>query len=300
MNKIIQIFKVLHDFFLSEKTKTKSETVIIKIAIASFIIHLLLIGLSDLQLLQVIDHSGLLKNPIAAIYTPFSFILIYEVYLLVYYLPKSINKYIGKQYEIITLIVIRRIFKDLSKLEFTSDWFNVKSDLQFTYDILATIILFFLILIFYRLNNKKESKEVSDNYVFTQEMIRYIDIKKTIATCLVPLFIILAFYNLSHWIYENFFSISLMVSTIKDINKIFFDQFFTILILVDVLLLLVSFLHTDEFNKVIRNSGFIISTILIKLSFGIGGVLSTVITVAAVLIGVIILSIHNQYEKLLL
>ena len=145
MANFSQILNTLHTKVLSEETRKKSESVIIWIAIGSFLLHLLLIGLVELHWLQISDTSGLLKNPIVAIYTPFSFILIYEVYLLVHYLPRSITRYIGKQYEIITLIVIRRIFKDLSKLEFTSDWFNTKNDLQFTYDIIAVLLLFFLI-----------------------------------------------------------------------------------------------------------------------------------------------------------
>jgi len=297
MNKVLQIINSLNLRVLSEETRKKSETIIIWIAIASFMIHLLLIGLVELHWLQINDTSGLLKNPIVAIYTPFSFILIYEVYLLVHYLPRSITRYIGKQYEIITLIVIRRIFKDLSKLEFTPDWFTVRNDLQFTYDIIAVLLLFFLILVFYRLNPKRVEKD-GQTIAPSQEMANFITMKKAVATLLVPLFLILATFNFGHWIYENFFSISLMVDSVRDINKIFFDEFFTVLILVDVFLLLISFLHTDEFNKVIRNSGFIISTILIKISFGIDGLLNTILTVVAVLIGVIFLAIHNQYDKL--
>ena len=297
MSNSLQFLYSLHDRVLSEKTRKKSESVIIWIAIAGFLVHLLLIALSDLNILKVNDTSGLLKNPIVAIYTPFSFILVYEVYLLVHYLPRSITRYIGKQYEIITLIVIRRIFKDLSKLEFTSDWFKVKNDLQFTYDIVAVMILFFLILTFYRLNPKKKG-EIDEMSEKSKEMTNFITMKKGIATLLVPLFLVLAVLNFGHWIYENFFSISQLVGSIRDINKIFFDEFFTVLILIDVLLLLISFLHTDEFNKVIRNSSFIISTILIKISFGTDGLLNTVLTVVAVLIGVVIIAIHNQYEKL--
>ena len=298
MEKRIQIFNKLHDFFLSEKTKKKSEDLIIKVAIASFIIHSLLIGLVDFKILNINDSTGLLRNPIVAIYTPFSFILIYEVYLLIYYLPKSISRYIGKQYEIVTLILIRRIFKDLSKIKFTPDWFEVKGNLQFTYDIVATIILFYLILNFYRLNHKKEEKDKDEKPALTPEMVNFVETKKKMATLLVPVLLILAMYSLINWVYENFITVSEVVSSIRDINKVFFDEFFTVLILTDVLLLLISFFHTDLFSKVIRNSAFIISTILIKLSFGIEGLLGTVTAVVAVLIGVIIFGIHNQYEKL--
>jgi hypothetical protein len=84
----------------------------------------------------------------------------------------------------------------------------------------------------------------------------------------------------------------------EDINKIFFEDFFTILILVDVLILLFSFLHSDKFSTVIRNSGFIISTIMIKLSFNTEGILNLILLVLSVVFGIVILYIHNKYEQL--
>ena len=286
------IWNSLFERFLSEKTKEKSEKVIVYIAIISFLIHLLLIAFVSLNWISPTDFAGLLKNPMVAIYTPFSFILLYEAYLLVYYLPKSTTKYIGKQYEIITLIIIRRIFKDLYKLEFTTDWFSKKDDVLFVFDVIAVLILFYLIYLFYKIVDFKPRQEV------TAEVGSFIKLKKIIATLLVPIFLVLAVYNFSFWIYETFYSLNQTAVSIKNTNKIFFDEFFTILILIDVLLLLFSFLHTDKFNQVIRNSGFIISTILIKLSFNIDGILNIIVTLVAVLLGVLILYIHNKYDKL--
>jgi hypothetical protein len=86
-------------------------------------------------------------------------------------------------------------------------------------------------------------------------------------------------------------------SGFETINNLFFDEFFTVLILVDVVLLLISFFYTDKFHKIIRNSGFVVSTILIRMSFGVSGLISTVLIVTAVLFGLLIILIHNQYEK---
>jgi hypothetical protein len=284
----------LYDYFLSEKVKEKSEKIIIYVAIASFLLHLLLIGLVNLDIITIGNHSKLLSNPIAAIYTPFSFILIYEVYLLLYYLPKSTSIYIGKQYEIISLIVIRRIFKDLSNLEFSTNWFSIKSDILFTIDLFAILLMFYLIYVFYR--DIKSSSQI-ETEIIKPEIIKFISLKKTIATFLVPVFLTLSVYSLGHWLYESFFSVTKIVTDIKDINKVFFDDFFTILILVEVLLLLFSFLHSDKFNSVIRNSGFIISTILIKLSFNTEGIINIVLIILAIVFGVVILKIHNLYER---
>ena len=157
MSNYKNIVPFLFQKLLSDKTRTTTEKIILNIALFSFFIHLLIIYLLKFDVIQFNSDTELLNNPISAIYTPFSFILIYEVYLLIYYLPKSFTTYITKQYEIITLIIIRKLFKDLSSLELSSNWFEIKGDLQFTYDLIASITSF-LIYIFISKTRKKESK----------------------------------------------------------------------------------------------------------------------------------------------
>jgi Ca2+/Na+ antiporter len=86
-------------------------------------------------------------------------------------------------------------------------------------------------------------------------------------------------------------------TSFENINNVFFEQFFTVLIIADVVLLLFSFFYTDEFHKVMRNSGFIISTILLRLSFSVEGLLNTLLIITALLFGLLMLIIHNQFEK---
>ena len=292
MVKINKILQLLFDKLLSDKTRTKTEKVILNIALFSFFIHLAFIYLSKLDIINFTSSSELLNNPISAIYTPFSFILIYEVYLLIYYLPKSFTTYITKQYQIITLIIIRKLFKDLSALELTSDWFEIKGDLQFTYDLIASLLLFFLIYLF-----QKQGKQKIKQQINLQPVIeKFVQKKRLIAVILVPLFFFMALNTLIKWSTGITISSSEFPS-LESINNLFFDQFFTVLILVDVILLLISFFYTDQFHKIIRNSGFIISTILIRMSFGVSGLINTILILVAVLFGLAILSIHNKYEK---
>jgi len=286
----------LYQQLLSNRTKQKSERIILVIAIASFVIHLILIYLTELGLIQLPGAAGLLQNPIAAIYTPFSFILVYEVYLLLFYLPQSITTYISKQYEIITLIIIRRLFKDLSNLTLTDDWFKIKYDLQFTYDLVAAVLLFFLIYQFYRRGKISYKEDAQVTPPTSADVNRFIRIKKILATCLVPVLIFVALYSLINWSIGIMWSTDATAVKFENINNIFFEQFFTILIIADVILLLVSFFYTDEFHKVIRNSGFIISTILIRLSFSVTGLLNTALIVTAIVFGLLILMIHNKFE----
>ena len=285
LNKIYQIF-------LSEFAKRRIEKTILYVALFGFFIHLILIYLSKFGVVNLSLESELFKNPISAIYTPFSFILVYEVYLLIYYLPKSFTTYITKQYEIITLIIIRKLFKDLSALELTSDWFQIKGDLQFTYDILASVILFYLIFQFQKQGMQKLTQQKENK----QKIERFIRRKKIIAVALVPIFFMMALVTLLNWTSDVSLA-SNDLPSFETINNLFFDEFFTVLILVDVVLLLISFFYTDKFHKIIRNSGFVVSTILIRMSFGVSGLISTILIVLAVLFGLAIIIIHNKFEK---
>ncbi|MGF1533803.1 MAG: hypothetical protein ACFCUI_08870 [Bernardetiaceae bacterium] len=279
------------DQLLSPKIKQRSERAILVVAIISYLSHLILIVLTNQGFLQI--DSKFFQNPIAAIYTPFSFILVYEVYLLIFFLPKSISFYIGKQYEIITLIVIRRIFKDIANIELSSEWFKIKDDLQFTYDVLTSLILFVLIYYFYQEIKKKSTPSSPKG----ERMSKFIQLKKGIALLLVPLLVVLAFFTLSKWALATVNDFQNGIVAFKNLNNIFFDEFFTVLIVVDVLLLLVSFFYSDEFHKIIRNSGFVISTILIKVSFSVDGLVNNIIIISAVLFGFFILVIHNKFEQ---
>ena len=294
MERVEQLFIRLQRSLLSEEVREWSERVIIAIAIVGFLAHLLLIFLTNMSWLNLGDHP-LLKDYNSAIYTPFSFILVYEVYLLVYHLPLSISNYIAKQYEIVALIIIRRIFKDISELKLTLDWFENKADLQFSLDIVTTLLLFFLIFLFYKLIPRRETRQnLEPPYL---KMKRFINIKRIISISLVPVVAGLAIYSFVEWLLATIGTAS-FVSRVPLLKNVFFDDFFTLLILVDVLLLLISFFGTEDFSKVIRNSGFVISTILIKLSFSTSGIMNVALVLLGVLFGVGILWVHNQYEKL--
>ena len=292
MIKKNNLFRFIFENILADKTRGKIEKLILKVALISFFIHLVIIYFLKFNFIDFNLNSELLKNPISAIYTPFSFILVYEVYLLIFYLPRSFTTYITKQYEIITLIIIRKIFKDLSSIELSANWFEIKDDLQFTYDLIASLLLFYLIYLF----QKKGKQKRIQNLNVTPDIEKFVKKKKLIAVFLVPLFFVMALFTLINW--SAGISISFnQLPGFDSINNLFFDQFFTVLILVDVVLLLISFFYTNQFHKIIRNSGFIISTILIRMSFGVSGLISTILIVVAVLFGLAIITTHNKFEK---
>ncbi len=290
-----KILATVFENLLSYKAKKAVEKTILLVSIFSFLLHLFLIYLVQHNFIFVGTDIELFKSPIAAIYTPFSFILIYEVYLLVYYIPKSVTTYVSKQYEIITLIVIRRLFKDMADLKLTQDWLNIESDRQFTYDIVLSVLVFYIIYLF-KNNVYKQPQVAGELASNAPNYDSFIQLKKIISVLLMPVLAIIASYSLLNW--SGIFSENNAAHLdFKNINNIFFEDFFTILIIVDVFLLLISFFYSDSFHKVIRNSGFILSTILIRLSFSTEGLVNNILILSSILFGLLMLVIHNQFEK---
>ena len=280
---------------LSEKLKERFERWMIALAAIGFVIHLLLIALHSQGLLPWAHLLGddLLSQPLAAIYTPFSFILVYEVYLLVYYLPKSFTTSIAKQYEIIALIIIRGIFKDIGHIHLDIHWFSYADNVQFTVDLLAFLALFFLISVFYRLllNTPKVTPPG-----WAEGFVR---LKYRLGLVLFLVLTGLAIYSLVLWTIQTYRYSEGIIDHVVNVNEVFYHDFFIVLILVDVLLLILSFRHVENFSQVVRNSGFIISTVIIRLSFLGEGMINTLLTVVGVLFGLATQLIYRQMVRTL-
>ena len=281
----------IFDSIFSDLNRNKIESFTIWSASIGFIIHLSLVLLNNYSIINIGNESLLLTNPISAIYTPFSIILYYEIFLLIYYLPRSFTTSILKQFEIISLIVIRRIFYDIPKLDLeSSNWLQNPDNLQITYDLICILILFFLIYLFNlvksRIENKKGKKNVN----------KFIDSKKIISVLLIPVMLFLFALGIYNW-----YSIGMssnFASSFYYVNEVFYNTFFSILIIADVFILLLSFLYTERYSQIMRNTGFIICTVLIRLSFSSSGLTNLLLIISSVLFGLLILKIYSLMNKI--
>ncbi len=283
---MIKTIDLLHAKIFSEKNIKNFEKLILYFAVAGFLIHLFLVFLNlKYEINYFVGLDNLLSNPISALYTPFSFILVYEAFLLIFYFPRSFTTSIAKEYEIISLVLIRKIFEDIPKLDIESGIYNQQS-LLLLYDLIAIIIIFYLIFLFKKTISTIPKRKVNSN------LVRFISYKKTLSIILLPILLILCFSNLFDWTYSVFINNEI----IKNIHAVFFIDFFTVLILVDVFILLLSFQYTDKYHQIIRNTGFIISTILLRLSFSVSGLSSVLLLIVGVIFGLIILRIYRLSE----
>ncbi len=278
---------LIFDTIFSKYSRGKFEKFILILAAVGFITHLMLIFLNSNGYIQLDVGDNLLKNPISALYTPFSFILVYEAFLLIYYLPSSFTVSVVKGYEIISLVLIRKIFKDVPQVDLSQDFFVNPYNVQFIYDIVGFVLVFFLIYLFKTTAGRPKKPKID------KKLEKFISQKKAISILLVPVLLALASFSFYNWLGSLFIEYSDDI----DVNFLFFVDFFTILILVDVLLLLISFRYTERYSQLIRNTGFIISTIMLRLSFTATGLASVSFLVLGILFGVVILAIFKKMEK---
>jgi hypothetical protein len=288
---MLKIGSKFFDGIFSEGNRKIIEKYTIWTATIGFIFHLSLVLLNNYSIINIGNESLLLTNPISAIYTPFSIILYYEIFLLIYFLPRSFTTSILKQFEIISLIIIRRIFYDIPKLDLDSgNWFNNPDNLQITYDLICILLLFFLIYLFNLIKSGIENKKGNEG------IDQFIDSKKIVSIALIPVMICLFIIGIYNW-----YSIGMesnFASSFYYVNEIFYNTFFSILIIADVFILLLSFLYTERYSQIMRNTGFIICTILIRLSFSSSGLTNLLLIVSSVLFGLLILKIYSLMNKI--
>jgi hypothetical protein len=266
---------VLFDRILGHRANEALRTGCVRTAILGFLLHLLLCLLYQLSLIDFSSEtSQLFDSYLDALYTPFSIFLAYEVYELIRTIPDSFTNSIGKQFEIITLLVVRDILKRLSDIDA-----SVRSTIDESITTLAVECLAFLILFLTALFFTSHKRETSITTNDSDGLEKFISQKKQLAILLLVLYILTAIYSLSSWTYDVFEGDGSTNRTI------FFLDFFTVLIMADILILLVSYQHITDFSHLARNTGFILSTVILRVAIASPGISGAILFILAGCLG---------------
>ncbi|MEY3187432.1 MAG: hypothetical protein RL675_1262 [Bacteroidota bacterium] len=259
MNNILQSSGNYFDSLFNPQKVRKVELLILRVAVFAFLLHLLIIFLgNNFSYFRHFQHSYL-----KAIYTPFSFILFYEVFLLVIIIPKSISEFIGKQFEVITLITLRSFFHDIADLDLKNS-ININNPefISLLYDLCASLLMLAFTILYYKIYHNNRKSEV------VTELNDFINIKKVVSLSMIFVLLLLSVSSLYQWSSEMLKAFQLD-QNYPDPNTVFYADFFSIMIFVDVLLLIISFIYHFSFFTIFRNASFIITTILIRISLTI-------------------------------
>ena len=265
----------------------------VRFALLAFLLHLLAIGLNRWVPGLPVLPKLVGQNFFEAIHTPFGFILFYEVCLLVLMVPRSLTLSMGKQYEILSLIYIRGVFKDMSRLEHTKLGFSDLEALQpILFDMTGGLVMFGLVALYYRLSGARNLPE----QVYPS-LARFIELKKTLALLLIVTLLGLAFTNLwGAWAHHL-----AIPETSSEYGHLphtdFYTHFFSMMVFADIFLLVVSFLYSDDYELIFRNAGFVTSTVLIRFSFVAEKPLDLAFALVAIIFGLCVLAIYQHFRK---
>ena len=251
----------------------------IVVAVIGFFAHLSLWALHNSGRITIVgDSVELVSSPLSALYTPFSILLTYEVYQLIRTIPESFSSSVGKQYEIATLLVVRDILKRLPDVEGSDGW-EVSDDVAFLLvECAAFLALFYTALTYY---NMKKIEDTDQK--ISEDVSVFIVTKKAIAILMLVVFALIALSSLTGWL-------SAVEEGGGSVDRtIFFLDFFTFLILADILILLISYWFYTDFRNLARNTGFVLSTVIIRVAISAAGVSSMILFTLSGALGIAIL-----------
>ena len=253
------VFDYIHHYW---EGKT-NQRIIGAVLVGVFLASLLGIGLVNLGFFQSLT-GGSRYSFYMSIDLVFTFLLIVEVVSLVLSLSHSVAVSMGKQFELLALILLRKTFKDFSHIEHPIDWSVFAEPLrEMVVDAFGALLIFVGLMVIYRL---QQHKAITRDEL---DKLRFIVVKKFVANLLLLGFMVLGVvYGLAE------------LSGSHLLN--FFESFYTVLIFSDILIVLISLRYSYSFLVLFRNSGFAFATLVIRLGLSAPTPLNVALGVAAV------------------
>ena len=274
----------------SPSARTRLERAVVVAAAVGFLVHLAVIRVArSLPELPQTLFERLDKSPLHAVYTPFSVILFYEVVLLVFALTASHTSEIAMQYQIVSLIVVRRVFKDIGSFSELENWLAepeaVKAVLL---DMGGALLMFMIVTGFTFL------RHLTPKTTIHRDLQGFIALKKGVALLLLVVLVALAAINLGSWLGV----IRGLPAAPADVDFFFFPRFFEFMIFTDVFLLIVSLAYYERYEYVFRNAGFVISTVLLRVSLSTPKPYDLLLALIAMLYGVAVLGVFACFSAM--
>lgn len=245
-----------------------------KISVA--LVFLFLAGLVMVEL----KHSALLPpllisiapdNHFHVVHIAFSAVLLQELISLIFTIPCSFSRSVGKQFEILALILLRNAFKVLAGFQEPIGFANNETAvLHILANGFGALLVFGLLGYYYRIQAPgSETKLVSDN------LYSFVAAKKAIALVLLIVFIVMGIRSGWSWL--------------QHLNgEDFFHTFYTILILADILVVLLAQCFQPSFHAMFRNSGLALSTLMIRLALAAPPFYNVLLGLAAIIFAILL------------
>lgn len=246
-----------------------------------FVAALIVIELNRQGLLPDRLRAQVPTNHFRAIVLVFTVLLVIEILGLVFALARSVANSLGKQFEVLSLILLREAFLELSNFGEPIEWGAIsESILHMLTDIGGALLVFTAVGIYYRV--QRHPPITSDR----TEQASFIAMKKLVALLLLAAFVLLG----AHYFWLQLHG---------EQPFAFFEAFYVILIFTDILIVLVSLRYSSSYRVVFRNSGFAAATVLIRAALTAPPYLNVLLGVGAAILALGLSLAYNAFAPLL-
>ena len=248
MKRLNCFIQALYDTLEKNWAGPRGHRLASSLLVICFILAMGLVELKRLVPLPPVLTALVPKNHLSAIETTLTLLLMIEVMGLIFSLAGSVTTSVGRQLEILSLILLRNVFKQISHLGEPLVWTDFSPELgHLAATSLSALFIFAILSLFYRI--RKE--DVLSGY--EEDKKHFILAKKTVALGLLVFF---------HLIVLRYGATLLTGGLSKDP----FESFYTLLIITDILILFISIRYGHDYQIAFRNSGFAVVTVFIRIS----------------------------------
>ena len=265
---------------LKQFWESKSSSYIISVVLVfSFIICSLVSLLVINEHIHIGRFNEHFKNPFFSIEIVFTLLLITELFGLIFMLPRSVAKSVGKQFELLSLIFLRDGFKEFSHIGSNFSWETAKEPLisMMIYGF-GAIAIFFIMGLTYKLQKHIQISSIEDD----QE--QFIRLKKLLAILLLIAFTVIGYVDIRELIITGHYLHS-------------FHTFYSVLIFSDIVIVLIALRYTMNYYKIFRYSAFVLATILIRIALSVELYYGVIVGVTAALFILVLTIAYNYFLK---
>jgi hypothetical protein len=268
------LFDKIEEFWESRLFKTIiSAGLFILFAVVSLAVYLKNAGFLPESFKHIVPSSHLYP-----IRLTFTMLLVYEVLSMIFNLKYSVSNALGKQIEILSLIILRDGFKDLVYFdEPLSLITNFKPMTILLSDIFGAVVILIILGYYYKIQSHMPITSSEE------EQYSFVSIKKCLALLILAYAILLGISILFG-----------LKSGPKYYN--FFDSLFTFLIFTDILIVFLAMRYTSNYYTIFRNSGFALTTVIIRIAITAPEYYRVVIGITAVLFAFVLTWAYNKFR----
>lgn len=274
ISQVAKTFDRFADFWESPRWQRRLGSLLV----AVFLSALMVIELNRQGLLPQWAGEAMPKNHFYAVSLAFTLLLLVELVALVLSLATSVTASLGKQLEIFSLILLRNVFKEFTAFSEPVRWTQAAPSVApMLADVLAAVLVFVVLGFFYRAQRHQPITEKEE------EQVSFVASKKLIALTLLVLSVVIGVHHT--WL---FFTTGQTYG--------YFEVMFTVLILSDVLLVLVSLRFSSTYRVVFRNSGFAATTVLLRLALVAPPMVNAGLGIAAAVLSLGVTLAYNAFS----